>query len=88
MRDELIAAGLWDAHNSNDPGLSVTAAWQILARIGAACRYAGRTGNGDYEYQIYHPETGAPIALGRGTTAALAMCQAALKARQETSAAN
>jgi len=88
VRDELIAAGLWDAHNSNDPGLSVTAAWQVLARIGAACRYAGRTGNGDYEYQIYHPDTGAPIASGRGSTAALAMCQAALMALHEAGGAN
>lgn len=78
MRDKLIAAGLWEAHNSNNPSLSVTAAWQVLARVGVACQYVGQTLEGDYEYLVYHRDTGAPIASGRGKTAPIAMCQAAL----------
>jgi len=86
VREELIAAGLWEAHNPNNPSLSVTAAWQVLARIGVACKYVGRTLEGDYEYLVYHRETGASIASGRGKTAPLAMCQAALAALHKNTA--
>lgn len=82
MREELIAVGLWDSHNPNNPSVSITAAWQVLSRVGAAYRYLGRTTEGDFEYLVYNPRTGSTIAHGRGATAPLAMCVAALEARK------
>ncbi len=80
MREQLIQAGLWEATNPNNPALSVTAAWQLLARSGATWRYRGQTAGGEYEYLIYDPESGAALATGVGATAARAICSAALAA--------
>lgn len=80
MREQLVKAGLWEASNPNNPALSVTAAWQLLSRSGAAWRYRGQTAGGDYEYLIYEPDSGSTLATGRGKTAAIAICSAALAA--------
>jgi len=83
MREQLVRAGLWDASNPNNPALSVTAAWQLLARAGVAWRYRGQTSGGDYEYLVYDPETGTQLATGKGKTAARAICSAALAAQSQ-----
>lgn len=77
MRDELIAAGLWDAQNPIDPSQSVTAACQVMSRTGASFRYQGRSECGTYHYLVYEPVDGTPIAVGSGESAALAICRAA-----------
>jgi hypothetical protein len=80
MRDRLVSIGLWDATNPNNPANSFTAARQVMTRMDATFRYRGQTESGDYEYLVYEPRTGSTIATGRGKTAAIAICTAALEA--------
>ncbi len=82
MRDKLIAAHLWDGQDGSDPGQSITSAWRVLARLGAAYRYGGKTLDGQFEYLIIHPKTGGLIASGKAASIPAAMCEAALAARE------
>jgi len=81
MRQRLIDANLWDQNNSNDPVHSIIGAWTVLARLGAPCRFGGRSQDGQFEYLVVDPQTGTPVASGRGASLPEAMCQAALTAR-------
>ena len=81
MRQQLIDADLWDRDNGGDPVQSITGAWTVLARLGAPWRFGGRTLEGQYEYLVVDPQSGTPVARGRGTSQQEAMCQAALAAR-------
>ena len=85
MRQKLIDANLWDRDNCSDPAQSITGAWTVLARLGAPCRFGGRMGDGRFEYLVVDPQSGLPVACGRGTSLQEAMCQAALAARQGNS---
>lgn len=87
MRERLIAANLWKQENSVDPGQSITAAWEVLCRLGEACRYCGRSQDGCHEYLISHPADGRLLASGRGATIPEALCAAALAAHQQRSQA-
>lgn len=85
MRERLIAAKLWNQENSGDPGQSITAAWEVLCRLGEACRYCGRSQDGCHEYLIIHPADGRLLASGKGATIPEALCAAALAAHQQRS---
>lgn len=87
MRERLIAAKLWKQENSIDPGQSITAAWEVLCRLGEACRYCGRSPDGCHEYLIIHPADGRLLASGKGATIPEALCAAALAAHQQRSQA-
>jgi hypothetical protein len=81
MREKLVAQKLWDANDPTDPASSVEAAWRVLARTGAACRYIGITPDGQQEMLLVDPRSGGLLASGRGASTAAAICQAALSAR-------
>lgn len=87
MKERLIAAHLWNQESAGDPGHSITAAWLVLARLGAAYRYGGRTQDGRFEYLIVNPENGGLVASGKGASIPEAMCEAALAAQHKLSAA-
>ncbi|BCR03353.1 hypothetical protein DESUT3_04220 [Desulfuromonas versatilis] len=80
MRERLIAANLWNRENAENPGQSITAAWLVLARLGAAYRYGGKTQDGRFEYLIVNPQGGTLLASGKGISIPEAMCEAALAA--------
>ena len=80
MRDQLIAARLWDEKDARNPSADLTCAWKVLARLGAPYRFGGRGLNGQIEYLVLSPASGEVIACGRGADSAQAMCQAALSA--------
>lgn len=82
MRERLIAANLWDVQNPEDPSISINAAWQVLARVGAACRYSGQSLDGQREFLLTDPRTGGVLACGRGRSTPEALCKAALAACQ------
>lgn len=84
MRERLISAKLWDSENPADPAASISAAWQVLSRVGAACRYTGLSQDGKREFLIYDPKSGRPLASGRGSSTPEALCLAALAAHQGT----
>jgi hypothetical protein len=83
MRERLIAAELWDSRNPGDPSQSILAAWQVVSRLGAACRYSGMSPDGQKEFLILEPRTGALLACGRGRSTPEALCMAALAAREK-----
>lgn len=85
MRERLIAANLWKQENSIDPGQSITAAWEVLCRLGEACRYCGKSQDGCHEFLIIHPADGRLLASGKGATTPEALCAAALAAYQQRS---
>jgi hypothetical protein len=80
MREKLVAQKLWDADDPTDPAGSVEAAWRVLARTGAACRYIGVTPDGQQEMLLVDPRSGGLLASGCGPSTAAAICQAALSA--------
>lgn len=80
MRERLIEAQLWNREDPVNPGQSVCAAWQVLARLGAACRFGGRGQDGRLEYLIVDPADGRLLAVGRGESTPEALCAAALAA--------
>jgi hypothetical protein len=82
MREKLVAERLWDADDLTDPAGSVEAAWRVLARTGAACRYIGISPDGQQEMLLVDPRSGGLLASGKGPSTAAAICQAALSARQ------
>ncbi len=84
MREQLIAARLWDERDVRNPATDLTCAWKVLARLGAPYRFGGRSLNGQIEYLVLHPASGEVLASGRGLTSAQAMCQAALSARDRS----
>ena len=86
MRTRLIEAGLWHDSERGEPGGDISSAWSVLARLGCAGRYGGRTQDGLYEYVIVNPETGSLLTSGRGSSLPAAMCEAALAARVLTAA--
>lgn len=81
MREKLIAAQLWDSNDPGNPSEDMSAAWHVLARIGAACRYSGLSQDGQREYLLLDPKTGGLLASGRGRSTPEALCQAALASR-------
>ncbi|MBE0596173.1 MAG: hypothetical protein IH614_02775 [Desulfuromonadales bacterium] len=81
MRKRLVAAKLWDWNDPDDPLTSMSAAWQVLSRLEAACRYLGVGPDGEHEFLLLHPRSGALLARGRGHTSPEALCQAALALR-------
>lgn len=83
MRDQLIAANLWDGENPDDPSKNINAAWRVLARVGAACRYSGQSLDGQREFLLTDPRTGGVLACGRGRSTPEALCRAALAALQK-----
>jgi hypothetical protein len=83
MRERLIAAKLWNRENAGDPGQSIAAAWSVLARLGAACRYGGKSQDGRHEYLIVHPGDGRLLASGKGSSTPEALCAAALAAQRQ-----
>jgi hypothetical protein len=78
MEKRLMDAQLWSQGDGHLNEQDCTAAWQVLSRLGAPYRYAGRSFDGLFEYLILHPKTGAVIATGKAESTALAMCEAAL----------
>ncbi|MHB1399379.1 MAG: hypothetical protein ACYDAI_14960 [Trichloromonadaceae bacterium] len=83
MRERLIAAKLWKPENVVDPGQSIIAAWEVLCRLGEACRYGGKSQDGYHEYLIVHPADGRLLASGKGASTPEALCAAALAAHQQ-----
>jgi hypothetical protein len=81
MRERLIAAKLWEREDPTDPAASISAAWKVLARLGAACRYSGLSQDGQREYLLFEPASGKLLATGRGRSTPEALCLAALAAR-------
>ena len=81
MKNKLIAANLADPTEDLHPDRSILDAWKILSRLGNPCRYGGKTQNGLIEYLVINPATGATLVCGQGETLPLAMCDAALAAR-------
>lgn len=82
MREKLIAQNLWDENDLTDPAGSMAAAWRVLSRTGAACRYIGVSPDGQQEMLLLDPRSGGLLASGRGPSIADAICQAALSSRQ------
>lgn len=83
MREKLIAANLWNRENTTNPGQSIIAAWEVMCRLGEACRYGGKSLDGCHEYLIIHPADGRLLASGKGASTPEALCAAALAARQQ-----
>ncbi len=83
MREKLIAAKLWNRENTADPGQSIIAAWEVLCRLGEACRYGGKSQDGCHEYLIVHPADGRLLASGKGASTPEALCAAALAAHHQ-----
>lgn len=83
MREKLVAQNLWDVNDLTDPAGSVEAAWRVLARTGAACRYIGVSPDGQQEMLLVDPRSGGLLASGRGPSTAAAICQAALSASEQ-----
>ena len=86
MRVRLIAEKLWDGNDPLDPARNISAAWKVLARVGAACRYLGLNPEGEHEFLLVDPKSGDLVASGHGRSTPEAMCMAALKARQTRTA--
>ncbi len=82
MRVRLVAEKLWDGNDPLDPTRNISAAWKVLARVGAACRYLGLNPEGEHEFLLVDPNSGNLLASGHGRSTPEAMCMAALKARQ------
>jgi hypothetical protein len=78
MREMLVAENLWDGNDPADPAGSVSAAWKVLARLGAACRYIGLSPDGQREILLLDPRSGGLLASGRGGCTSEAICRAAL----------
>ena len=82
MEKRLIDAQLWSRGDGQLNEQDCNDAWQVLSRLGAPYRFAGRSCDGLWEYLIIHPKTGDVVATGRGELSPLAMCEAALAARK------
>jgi len=86
MEKRLIDAQLWSSGDGQLKDRDCNDAWQVLSRLGAPYRFAGKSFDGRYEYLILHPKTGDVIATGRGESTAQAMCEAALAGKKILSA--
>jgi len=80
MKEKLIKAGLLRAGEKFDYEPDITSAWSIMSRLGYPSRYGGKTQDGDREYLITDPISGALLTSGQGKTLERAMCEAALRA--------
>ena len=79
MKKRLQQAGLWYGETA-DPEISISLAWNILAKVGLPARFGGRSQDGSYEYLIINPLTGDFLTSGKGDTLECAMCAAAINA--------
>jgi len=79
MKKRLQQAGLWYGEIA-DPEISISLAWNILAKVGLPARYGGRSQDGSYEFLIINPQTGDFLTSGKGDTLEYAMCAAAINA--------
>lgn len=82
MEKRLIDARLWSQADGPVNEQNCSDAWQVLSRLGAPYRFAGKSADGLFEYLVLHPQTGDVIASGRGKSSPRAMCEAALAARK------
>jgi len=84
MEKQLIEENLWSPAEGPSPAQNITAAWRVLARLGAPGRFVGRTQDGQYEYLIADARDGRMLASGKGESMPAAICAAALAARLRT----
>lgn len=82
MQQKLIEAQLWSIGDGCLNDQDCQDAWQVLSRLGAPYRFAGKASDGRFEFLILHPETGDVVATGYGDTEPQAMCEAALAGRK------
>ena len=82
MKNRLIAAELWSQDDGQLNEQTCSDAWQVLSRLGAPYRFAGKSFDGRFEYLVLHPKTGDVIATGRGDSSPKAMLEAALAAQR------
>lgn len=82
MEQRLIDAQLWSLGDGHLNEQDCSDAWQVLSRLGAPYRFAGKSCDGLYEYLILHPDTGDVVATGRGDSTPRAMFEAAIAGRK------
>jgi hypothetical protein len=81
MREQLIAAGIWDASDPRDPSASIEAAWQVVERMRTIWRSwsIGNYPDKPSLYLVMWLEHGNVWQEVAADTAPLAICRAALK---------
>lgn len=82
MEKRLIDAQLWSHQDGHLSEHSYSAAWRVLSRVGAPYRFSGKSCDGQFEYLVLDPKSGAVVATGRGDSSSKAMCEAAIAARR------
>lgn len=87
MDARLRNADLW-CNKDDTHEIDISVAWGALSRLGRPVRYGGKAQDGSYEFMVIDPETGEFLAIGKGTTLEMSMCDAALKAVSPTNQAS